>query len=736
MAAGDQTISLLNNIVSEMLLKVDKSDLSAVGGDTALLKEIHGLLDQFGVVVKDVLAPEILQSYFGGVDEATAAIAKAGLPVAATLAVSPEGLITKPFQKVVHVSAVTSIIDSSMMDMSAAINTAKQSANETIMQTLENVKTDLAEGLIKGDARKTIQQKVAKTFRDQGMTAFVTADGKNLPLNFYASTVARTKTRTATVAGSMNRYKDAESVNFIQIRGNGDSCEICSRFNEVVVSIGGKKYAGYLSEGDITLPPYHPNCRCSVHPWRLGDKTPEEKDAAKARGKEYKKNPLADRRTPAQKAAYEDEQRRRRIANAEVKQYMRWQTLLGAEAPKSIGAFRTMKRKNSPKFQSLQSMVHSQAGFGKTLQGADYKAKLPKLKNVQVAPVTAAPLVDVSVPEPPKPKPKPKAKSKTVKYTKESALEKYPYPTDENVPTPFEQIMDPVKWAKKQDKLAAAKPKVADDVDDIAAKLKAMGFDLPTPKAEPVTDVNGIKKLPPASVPESPEKLSSSKEQMSKMFKKGRQMESELLGHIRDSPLSGDRAKKLEVYAETREAWMDSSIGGYSSGLQNFVNKKYNLGLAMLTTESYGGNNYDLPGGFDDVLETQQKFFQNKLKAKGFTHVKVYRGVNVPSGEDVPDWFPTEFAEDGTTTYNDGPAARALTSWSFSKKAATGFTAGSRNTVIFEADIPVDQLFSAFGLGDESELVPVGAVRNVRFTEVSEGMTEVLAAAKKKKKKK
>lgn len=354
---GDLLLEYLEQIITGILGTVDSTDWLDDAASTAALQQIYNLLDQFGLEVADVLPLEMIQSYFGGVDEATAALVEAGDDIAPTMAVTDQGLIAAPFQKVIHTNAVEQLVDDSMMDMSAAIATAKASAAASIGTTLAAVKSDIAKGMITGDPWKVTQQAVMESFLKDGMTAFQVEDKngvvRNLPLRFYAMTVVRTKNREATVQGSVNRYTDAGH-DLTQITGNGDSCEVCARYNGLVVSMTGKT-PGYpaVGENGIRLGPYHPNCRCGHRVFIVKFATDEEVKAAKARNKKYK--PTGDPRTKEEREAYEEEQRKRRIANAEAKQFARWESVLGAEAPKTIGAFRAMKRKNSPKFQELQS---------------------------------------------------------------------------------------------------------------------------------------------------------------------------------------------------------------------------------------------------------------------------------------------------------------------------------------------------------------------------------------------
>lgn len=54
---------------------------------------------------------------------------------------------------------------------------------------------------------------------------------------------------------------------------------------------------------------------------------------------------------------YDDIQRRRRTARQEMKQYDKIKSVLGDDAPKTIGAFRRMKRSNSKRYKEIQAKM-------------------------------------------------------------------------------------------------------------------------------------------------------------------------------------------------------------------------------------------------------------------------------------------------------------------------------------------------------------------------------------------
>lgn len=340
----ERLLKYAREIVLNILDRVAASDLTDDEVADKLINEVGNILDEFGLLVDEVIPEAVINHYFGGVDEATKAL-------------KGDGIKTKKMSRLIHEQAVGKIMDDTLMDFHAAIRTAKQSAGTTIRQALDDVQGDMAKGLLTGDTRKTIQKRVAQSFEKEGLTSFITKDGKKLPLDFYSMTVTRTKMRDASVQGHVQRYIENRQ-DLVEIIENADSCAICANHRGLVVSLTGRT-KGYPTIDEIDLPPYHPNCHGGIRVYVARFKTDAEIEQAKKRNSDFKEG--KDIRTPAQKRAYEREQEARRKANNEKKQYARWQGLLGDDAPQTLGAFRRMKRQDTEKFRELQSEYRSLA---------------------------------------------------------------------------------------------------------------------------------------------------------------------------------------------------------------------------------------------------------------------------------------------------------------------------------------------------------------------------------------
>lgn len=237
-----------------------------------------------------------------------------------------------------------------MLDLKAAIRTAKLNTNLSIDTALKSVKNDLKKGIIHGDTRKVTTQRVAESFAKEGVTSFITVDGKKLPLDFYSEVVTRTNLKSANVQGANNRYLEND-VGLVQIFERVDGCSDCAKYNGIVVSLTGE-HEGFPTVKDAPLPPRHPNCRGSTRPFVIEYKTYKEIEDAKKKWENF--NPNKDTRSRSDKAAYEKRQALNRKRNAEKKQYADYKAVLGDDAPASLGGFRRSKASNSDNFVQMK----------------------------------------------------------------------------------------------------------------------------------------------------------------------------------------------------------------------------------------------------------------------------------------------------------------------------------------------------------------------------------------------
>ena len=342
----ERFLKILEELLQRLLEIILKpKDLLDDKESNSVKETLVKIFDALEKMVDKVVPGGLAKSYENGLKQAVEDLKATGM----------NKLVITGVSAFIHKEAVSAINDDTILDLKAAIRTAKENAILSIDNTLAEVKEDIKNGVISGETRKIVSQRVASAFAKKGLTSFVTKDGKNLPLDFYARTVVKTKTRQAHTTGAVNRYIEND-VHLVKIDEHHPTCHVCARYQGLVVSLTGNQ-DGFPNVKEVPLPPYHPNCEHTIRPFVIEFKNQEEIRAERDRWERY--DPEKDIRSKAQQKAYEKEQQIRRVANQEKKQYAKLRAALGDKAPKTVGTYRRMKRKNDDKWKKLQSEYRS-----------------------------------------------------------------------------------------------------------------------------------------------------------------------------------------------------------------------------------------------------------------------------------------------------------------------------------------------------------------------------------------
>lgn len=308
-----------------------------------MLRNIDNLMEQSEMDVRELVSEELADEYQQELTNAITLLNARGIKFATSL------------DSAVHSGALEYILKDTMLDMRAAYRTARNRFIKNIEDTLNDVKQDIADGVMYGNTRQKTVKRVYDDFLQKGLTSFTTVDGKELPLDFYAETVTRTKTSTARIQAHSNTYQEA-GVDLYEVVGASDPCPICGAYHHKVFSVNGRD--DRFPHVDVqNIFPLHPNCRCSILPYVIDFEEQEDINTKIEESKQF--DPSKDNRTAEQKRKYKEMQDARRKARQEMKQYDKIKGVLGDDAPKTIGAFRRMKRSNSKRYQEIQAQMRS-----------------------------------------------------------------------------------------------------------------------------------------------------------------------------------------------------------------------------------------------------------------------------------------------------------------------------------------------------------------------------------------
>lgn len=327
----EDLLRIINQATGYFLTSFDQiADITNDKEKQRIYAIITSTLERLGQQVNEVVPPAIVAEYSAG-------YASAGSLLVAGGAVDVVGNLTTA----VHVEAVQFLAQATVDDLQASFRTASTLGIANIEQDLKSIQDKIAQGILVGNPKRITTARIQDSFRNSGLTSFITSDGRKLPLDFYAMTVVRTKQKQAQIQGAVNRYKE-NGVKYVQIGERHPTCKVCASRNGLIVALGPNDEGVPTVDEIGGLPPFHPNCRHTIRP------------IMSLEGRDIRPFRETDPRTPAQRKAYDTEQAIRVKANKEKKEFQQLQATLGDRAPKNIGAFRRIKRKRDEEWKSLQ----------------------------------------------------------------------------------------------------------------------------------------------------------------------------------------------------------------------------------------------------------------------------------------------------------------------------------------------------------------------------------------------
>ena len=218
---------------------------------------------------------------------------------------------------------------------------------------MEEAGNMFASGRTPPDMRQALIQKL----QNEGFLTVQYGDqpgGYQVRLDAYASMVARSTTRELTNTAQLNTAEQW-GYDLVFVPEHYPTCELCAPLQGRVFSVSGKdKRFPYLYD----LPGFrdgyrnfHPNCRHVIVVTAESMWTPEQREKYFAdAGK-----PLnIDTRSEEERALYNEQQRKNRQARQTLYQYERYKAVLGKDAPKSLAAFKRLKKSDGENWKFMQ----------------------------------------------------------------------------------------------------------------------------------------------------------------------------------------------------------------------------------------------------------------------------------------------------------------------------------------------------------------------------------------------
>lgn len=165
----------------------------------------------------------------------------------------------------VHQDALEVLADNLVNKLNAAAVTVGRRTDDVLRRIgLRQVAVGLAAGDSRPDVSKRLADQLIRAGVTDATTALVDVGNKRWQLDTYAEMVARTTSREAVTAGTVNRLLEANR-DLITISKHLNPCTICAPVAGRTYSLTGRDDR-YPRIEPWQLPPLHPNCRHVVAP--------------------------------------------------------------------------------------------------------------------------------------------------------------------------------------------------------------------------------------------------------------------------------------------------------------------------------------------------------------------------------------------------------------------------------------------------------------------------------------
>jgi len=207
---------------------------------------------------------------------------------------------------------------------------------------------------------KTAKESMMQTLADKGLVSVQYANGANMSLDAYAAMVVRTTTREAVTAQRIEQCL-ANGIDLIKMDKHAPTCPVCAKYQDRVYALTQEaahgKYDGLefpfaydtvFESGYLIV---HPNCSHNFSPYPA-----EVMYKSEMRDMSQRSLDMRDTRSEAEQRRYNQAQANNREVRRDMKEYDAIRALVPDKAPKSFGAYRTMRRHKSERWQELMSL--------------------------------------------------------------------------------------------------------------------------------------------------------------------------------------------------------------------------------------------------------------------------------------------------------------------------------------------------------------------------------------------
>lgn len=217
------------------------------------MARIRKTLTELGVDVNEWVKKEIPQYYLDGANQALQDLRRDGIDIHSS------GITA------INKEAIKSLVEDTSIAFNQGLTGIAKNAQTLLGDALkQQINFTIAEGKLKGEARKTITNSVKDKLKESGLAGITDRAGRNWQFDTYAEMLVRTKaveSRNAGLAGKMiqNGY------DLVQVSNHNSSHAACAEWEGQILSLTGKTPDYPTLDEAEASGLFHPNCQHAIN---------------------------------------------------------------------------------------------------------------------------------------------------------------------------------------------------------------------------------------------------------------------------------------------------------------------------------------------------------------------------------------------------------------------------------------------------------------------------------------
>lgn len=253
-AQVQKLVSFFRGSYNRILGEIKGATNFTVAQRKQVLKQIDKILTDLTGEVQDYVDKTMPGYYKEGADYAVKQLKN----------VKADVEVTTGFSKL-HREAIIALVDDTMLSYANSINGIRRNVGALLGKvTRQLVTEEIAHGVVTGEARRKVTERIKGIIADQGIHALSDRAGKKWQLDNYAEMVYRTKVVEARNLGLTNRMVE-NGFDLVQVSAHSGSCKLCAPWEGKILSLTGASKGYTMLETATRAGLFHPNCRHAIN---------------------------------------------------------------------------------------------------------------------------------------------------------------------------------------------------------------------------------------------------------------------------------------------------------------------------------------------------------------------------------------------------------------------------------------------------------------------------------------